>query len=80
MSWRDDIGIFTCKDCPDRHRACHDTCGKYKRERAEWDAKKAAKRAEEEKWVYISESIKKRKNRDAKYEKKNAQYRHKYYD
>lgn len=19
-----------CKDCPDRHRACHDTCEKYK--------------------------------------------------
>lgn len=25
-----------CKDCRDRHRACHDTCEKYIKRKAEW--------------------------------------------
>ena len=23
------MNISCCKDCPDRHRACHDTCERY---------------------------------------------------
>lgn len=22
---------FNCKDCPDRHEACHDTCERYQK-------------------------------------------------
>ena len=25
-----------CKDCKDRHRACHDSCEKYKKARELW--------------------------------------------
>lgn len=32
--------ITCCFDCPDRHPGCHGTCEKYKKQRAEWDAKK----------------------------------------
>ena len=28
--------LNTCKDCPDRHEACHDHCEKYLDARAEW--------------------------------------------
>ena len=31
----------TCKDCPDRHLACHDSCEKF----AEWRKEHAAERA-----------------------------------
>lgn len=27
----------TCKDCTDRHLACHDTCEKYQDALAEWN-------------------------------------------
>ena len=26
---------FNCKDCPDRHEACHDTCERYQQAKAE---------------------------------------------
>ena len=32
-----------CKDCPDRHTACHDSCEKYKKYRAEIDSYAEAK-------------------------------------
>lgn len=28
----------SCKDCPKRHLACHDSCMEYIQARAEWDA------------------------------------------
>lgn len=32
--------INTCRDCPDRHPACHDHCEKYQEALAEWKEKK----------------------------------------
>lgn len=32
--------IRCCKDCPDRHLACHDTCERYKQEHREYQAEK----------------------------------------
>lgn len=34
--------LSPCKDCPDRARACHDVCDKYKEFRAELDKIKDA--------------------------------------
>lgn len=36
--------ITVCKDCPDRHRACHDHCEKYQTAKAENDRIKKLKR------------------------------------
>lgn len=56
-----------CKDCPDRHTACHDTCSKYKDYRAEIDSYAEAKRkvshvdmAIKDKSVKIYSSMRKR--------------------
>lgn len=34
--------IRCCKDCPDRHLACHDTCERYRQEHREYQAEKEA--------------------------------------
>lgn len=34
----------TCKNCPDRHPACHDTCTAYQKAKAERDAINAERR------------------------------------
>ena len=28
-----------CKDCKDRHRACHDSCEEYQKQKALWKAR-----------------------------------------
>ena len=38
--------ITCCKDCTDRHRACHDSCQRYIAEKAKCDAIRAARRAQ----------------------------------
>lgn len=34
--------IRCCKDCPERHLACHDTCERYKQEHREYQTEKEA--------------------------------------
>ena len=34
-----------CKDCPGRHRACHDTCDKFQMYKQELEAEKAYNQA-----------------------------------
>ena len=40
--------ITCCFECPDRHPGCHGTCEKYKQQRAEWDAKRAEQKKNQE--------------------------------
>ena len=39
---------FTCKGCPNRTPGCHDKCEKYQAEKAEHDAMKDKRFAEEQ--------------------------------
>ena len=49
MSFNKYNGGYSCKDCADRHPACHDTCEKYKEtkkeifEKSKWLSRKNQK-------------------------------------
>lgn len=45
-------GITCCKDCTQRHYACHSTCEKYKQQRAELDEYNARRRQEQAEYSY----------------------------
>ena len=55
--------INPCKDCADRHPACHSHCEKYKEWKAEWDAlrEKERRRKEQERIGWRSTYSPKRK-------------------
>lgn len=57
-----------CKDCPNRHEACHDTCEKYQAARDEWEKRrKAISDAKNEPlYLYKVESIRDQKARKDK--------------
>jgi hypothetical protein len=40
--------INPCKDCADRHPACHSHCEKYKEWKVEWDALREKERRRKE--------------------------------
>ena len=41
--WQDDTGEFPCKNCQERHLACHQDCERYKKAHQEHLAKKRKK-------------------------------------
>lgn len=44
--------ISPCKDCADRHPACHSHCEKYKEWKAEWDAlREKERRCKEQEYI-----------------------------
>ena len=49
-----------CKDCEERHLACHDTCGEYKDWRHEKDLDNAARRSTWQEGIKYSHSQMKR--------------------
>lgn len=55
-----------CKDCPDRHLACHDTCERYKAVKAKADEIKAKKNEEFMANAYTIERVVKVKDNKAK--------------
>lgn len=66
---------FTCgKDCPNRQPGCHGKCEKYKRERAEYDKKKAIENANRMVSQYSIETYGKNFNDLAKRRKNNRGY------
>ena len=58
----------TCKDCKERHEACHDHCEKYLQARDEWNSYKEmisqAKAPSEHDLYKMSISVRKRKWRE----------------
>lgn len=69
-------GFKACKGCTERHRACHDHCKRYKDERDEWEARKAA--ADEERKVrqYILGTYYKHAGKKSIDRKNKKQYKH----
>lgn len=55
-------GAPPCKDCEERHTACHDRCPKYKTWKAEAERIKEAKRAYAEEQHMVYEEQKRRKS------------------
>lgn len=66
--------IFTCKGCPDRYPGCHDHCDKYKREKAEYEKRKAELEADREARIYTGNSIFTKQNYLAKKQKEWRRY------
>lgn len=60
------ISPFPCKDCPDRHPACHDKCEKYLEVKRARDEKKEADRTKNEATYYTALSVWHKKERNAK--------------
>lgn len=50
-SMKEEVITMTCKDCTNRHSACHDTCEVYKKWKAEKDKIKKVK--DKEKFIKI---------------------------
>lgn len=52
LEWKDFMRTFSvafaspCKDCPDRHHACHDKCEKYMTSKREYAKLKSMKKRE----------------------------------
>lgn len=57
---------FTCKDCPKRYPGCHGKCEKYQKEKADWEAIKAAARPDKEYDIYVGLKAGESKDRAAK--------------
>lgn len=55
-------GAPPCKDCEERHTACHDKCPKYKAWKAEAERIKEAKRTYAEETYKVYEEEKRRKS------------------
>lgn len=74
------MGLFTCKDCPNRYPGCHDKCEKYKTEKAEYERLKAKWNIDRDSRHYAAEIVTKRKSDAAVKHRKNSQYRKRYWD
>ena len=63
------IPPFPCKNCPDRHPACHDRCDKYLAVKRARDEKKDTIKKENAAVGYIVDSVRNKKDRMAKHRK-----------
>lgn len=61
------IPPFPCKNCPDRHTACHDKCEKYLTAKRARDEKKEAIRTKNAAVGYIVDGVRKKQDRAAKH-------------
>lgn len=61
--------IFTCKGCQTRRPACHDHCEKYKREKTEYEKRKAEIEMYKEARIYTGNAIFTKQNHLAKKQK-----------
>lgn len=62
--------MHSCKDCPDRHYLCHDSCERYKKDCEERAARKKKFRDENAYYDYIRRQVDLNAAKKLKYEKR----------
>lgn len=68
------MGLFTCKDCPNRHYECHSKCEKYLREKEEHERLKAKDDARRHVDQYVAGAITRKQNNAAIRRKRTSGY------